>query len=177
MAKIIILEGLERTGKTSITQKLIDKGFISLSISNKEPFDRIKNMPDYYMGIHAMTNAIFNSQSKETFILDRHFLSELVFSEWYKRDKILNWQDIDHVFENNEVTLVYLYNEYEDYISRGPKNLELLTEERWTEQKNLFDKNFKEVKERFPDSNVISINTSINDLNEVTDLITEPKTI
>ena len=71
MANLIILEGLSRTGKSTITKVLSEKyGFRNISIKEKMP-DYVTNLQDFYHGIHIFSNLIYREFPEETFILDR----------------------------------------------------------------------------------------------------------
>ena len=94
MANIIILEGLSRTGKSSIAAELSEKlGFKSISIKNKMP-EYITNLAEFYHGIHVMTNEMYKAFPEETFILDRSFLSEIVYSKFFNRESLACKDDL-----------------------------------------------------------------------------------
>jgi thymidylate kinase len=139
MAKIIILEGLSRTGKSSIAENLQSKfGFRSISIKNKMP-EFIQNYQEFYHGIQVLANEMFKAFPEETFILDRSFISELVYSEFFERETLINKDDsINNLLSNNFV-LINFSNSYEKYIERGPKDRIIYTEQDFLKQKNLFN--------------------------------------
>jgi thymidylate kinase len=178
MANLIILEGLSRTGKSTIAKNLAENnGFRSISIKNKMP-DFVENLHEYYHGMHVLANEVYRAFPEETFILDRSFLSELVYSKFFNR-KTLSTQDesiADLLFDNNFV-LVYFSNSYERYIQRGPKDRIIYTENDFVKQKDLFDWYFDKYKKhddadcwqhRFIeiDTTTTSIEDSINIINE-----------
>lgn len=140
MANIIILEGLSRTGKSSIAAELSEKlGFKSISIKNKMP-EYITNLAEFYHGIHVMTNEMYKAFPEETFILDRSFLSEIVYSKFFNRESLACKDDlIANILMDHNFVLVYLSNNYERYIQRGPKDRIVFTEREFQDQKDSFD--------------------------------------
>jgi thymidylate kinase len=147
MANLIILEGLSRTGKSTIAKALEEsQGFRSVSIKNKMP-EFVENLHDFYHGMHVFANEIYRTFPEETFILDRSFLSELVYSKFFNRKTLSNQDEsiADLVFDNNFV-LVYFSNNYERYIQRGPKDRIIYTKQDFQKQKDLFDWYFNKYK-------------------------------
>jgi thymidylate kinase len=144
MANLIILEGLSRTGKTSIS-KLISSnyGYRSLSIKNKMP-DYVKNLPDFYHGMQVYSNEIFRAFPDQTFILDRSFLSELVYSRFFNRSSYIKEDGIIEDLLQNNFILVYLNNDHENYMKRSPKDKIIYTKSEFESQKMLFDSFFNE---------------------------------
>jgi hypothetical protein len=67
------------------------------------------------------------------FILDRSFLSEIVYSKIFNRESSATRDYIIDLIENNEVKLFYLYNSHEDYIERSPKDRYVYTKEEYDE--------------------------------------------
>lgn len=140
MANLIILEGLSRTGKSTITKTLSEKyGFKNISIKEKMP-DYIENLHDFYHGIHIFSNLIYREFPEETFILDRSFLSELVYSKFFNRKTHQHKCDSvsDLLFDNNFV-LINVTNTYDKYLERHPKDKIIYTREDFIKQKDLFD--------------------------------------
>ena len=107
MAKLIILEGLSRTGKTTISNKLKEEGFGRIiSLVDKRPDNT--DIQSFYKGVGLISNEFYKALPEETFILDRSFLSELVYCEFFEREPSVNEEYIKDLFENNEVILFYL---------------------------------------------------------------------
>lgn len=139
MANLIILEGLSRTGKSTITKVLSEKyGFKNISIKEKMP-DYITNLHDFYHGIHVFSNLIYREFPNETFILDRSFLSELVYSKFFNRPTHQMKCDSvsDLLFDNNFV-IINISNTYDKYLERNPKDKIIYTQEDFIKQKDLF---------------------------------------
>lgn len=153
MANLIILEGLSRTGKSTISSILSNKyGYRNLSIKNKMP-EYVENLPDFYHGMHVYANEIFRAFPNETFVLDRSFLSELVYSRFFERPSYITQGEIinDILFDNNFI-LVYFSNRYRNYIERSPKDKIIYSEEQFCRQKDLFEWFFDQHQKHFNDS-------------------------
>lgn len=139
MANLIILEGVSRTGKSSITKSLSSKfGFKRISIENKNP-DYIKCLPDFYQGMQVIANEFFKSLEHETFILDRSFLSEIVYSKAFNRNSYITDGDvISNLLHDNNFVLINLTSTHETYLKRIPKDKKPYTYTEYAKQKDLF---------------------------------------
>lgn len=169
MAKLIILEGLSRTGKSTIAQLLSEKyGFRLISIKDKMP-EGI-NLPAFYHGMHVYANAIFNAFPNETFIIDRAFLSELAYSAFFKRKTCINPDTINDMLSNPTV-LIHLDNTYDKYLERSPKDKIIYTKEEFEEQRRLFDLYFHLNETIFPQNSFIKIDSSENSIEQITEEI------
>jgi len=171
MANLIILEGLSRTGKSTITKLLSEKyGFKNISIKEKMP-DYVTNLQDFYHGIHIFSNLIYREFTNETFILDRSFLSELVYSKFFNRPTHQAKCDsvADLLFDNNFI-LVNLSNTYDKYIERQPKDKIIYTREDFIKQKDLFDWNFNKYQNHDDSQNwksrFVELDSSIKSIDE-----------
>ena len=165
MAKLIILEGLSRTGKTTISNNLKNEG-IGRIISLKEKRPEDCDVASFYKGIGLISNEFYKAFPEETFILDRSFLSEFVYSKFFRRPDSTNREFVEDLLTNNEVIQFYLHNTYEDYLKRSPKDRYIYTEEDYSKITNLFERKLFEYK-----TNTLSIDTSKNDLQQVYNLI------
>lgn len=165
MAKLIILEGLSRTGKTTISNRLKEEGFGRIiSLVDKRPIDT--DIQSFYKGVGLISNEFYKAFPEETFILDRSFLSELVYCDFFEREPSLDNEFINDMLTNNEVTLFYLYNDYSDYQKRSPKDRHIFTEEEYEKLRTLFvNKKLNLSIESF------SIDTSTNNLEQVYNII------
>lgn len=121
MAKIIIIDGLSRTGKTSICNKLeeSDNGRI-ISLKLKMPIGL--DIYSFYKGVGLISMEFYKAFPNEIFILDRSFLSELVFSNFFKRRPSITESEINQLCKENEVQLYLMLNTFEDYLKRSPKD-------------------------------------------------------
>lgn len=166
MAKLIILEGLSRTGKTTISNLLKDEGLGRIvSIKDKRPENC--DMNSFYKGVATISNEFYKAFPEETFILDRSFLSEIVYSKIFNRESSATQDYITDLIENNEVKLFYLYNSHEDYIKRSPKDRYVYTKEEYDDLWKFFLIECS----KLPIQS-FKIDTSKNDLKEVYNIIT-----
>ena len=142
MANLIILEGLSRTGKTTIS-KLISAnyGYRNLSIKNKMP-EYVQSLPEFYHGMHVYSNEIFRAFPDQTFVLDRSFLSELVYSEFFNRPTYINSGSVINDLLRNNFILIHLDNDHKNYIDRSPKDKIVYSENEFNHQRNLFNQFF-----------------------------------
>jgi thymidylate kinase len=165
MAKLIILEGLSRTGKTTISNKLESEGFGRIiSLVDKRPIDT--DIQSFYKGVASISNEFYKAFPEETFILDRSFLSELVYCEFFEREPSAEDDYVKDLLENNEVILFYLYNDYSDYQKRSPKDRHIFTEDEYEKLRKLFiNKKLNLSIETF------SIDTSTQNLEQVYNII------
>jgi thymidylate kinase len=150
MANLIIIEGLSRTGKSTICSEISKRnGFRNLSVVEKMP-EYVENLPDFYHGMHVYSNAVFKAFPEETFILDRSFLSEQVYSRFFQRPSYIQKGSVinDILFDNNFI-LVYLSNRYRNYIDRSPKDKIVYTEDQFLQQKDLFEWFFDQHQKHF----------------------------
>jgi len=139
MANLIILEGISRTGKSSITKMLSEKfGFRYISVKNKMP-EYVKNLPDFYHGMHIIANEFFSTFQDETFILDRSFISELVYSKSFNRPSYITSDNIiADILHDNRFVIINLSTTHNEYLNRLPKDKKIYSYDEFTHQKDLF---------------------------------------
>jgi thymidylate kinase len=156
MANLIFIEGVSRTGKSSLTEELSSRyGFKFISIKDKMPSNvNSDKLPVYYHGMHIMANNFYKTFPDETFVLDRSFLSEIVYSKFFNRDSYINCDDIisDLLFEHNFV-LINLSGTFHTYMERSPKDRIVYNENEYIKQKDLFSWYFEKYKNNEKDSN------------------------
>ena len=173
MAKLIILEGIERCGKTTLIE-ILHRDNIGTFVKpgKKQPDDiPFEHLGIFYEGIHNFTQKFLKIIPNDTYIFDRFFLSEFVYSEQFKRK---TYMDIDYVKElskDNEITMFYLKNTHKDYLNRGPKNKVKLTSTEYTDMQYLFASHIFEIQHQVPKINIEVIDTSVNDLKTVYNII------
>lgn len=139
MANLIILEGVSRTGKSSLTKIFSDKfGYRNISVKDKKP-ECIENLPDFYQGMHMIANEFFSAFPEETFILDRSFISELVYSKCFNRKTYINEGEViaDLLHDNNFV-IVNLSTIHTEYLKRVPKDKRIYSLYEFNVQKDTF---------------------------------------
>jgi len=167
MAKLIILEGLSRTGKTTIANDLKDHGYGRIvSIKNKMP--ECEDLTSFYKGCFYSYDAFFDAFPDETFILDRSFLSEMVYPSFYGRPQSISANYIMDFVTKHDINLFMLGNLHKDYMDRGPKDSYIYTNEDYLILENLFAENLMRV-ERYIKSEVID--TSTNNIKQTLKLI------
>jgi len=176
MANLIILEGVSRTGKSTITQFLSKKyGFKNISLVNKMP-ESVENLPDFYHGIHTISNEFFKAFDKETFVLDRSFISELVYSKFFKRKSYIN-EDmvIADLLHDNNFVIINLNNTHKEYLNRSPKDKKIYSYSDFSKQKDLFFWFFETFKTKYDkelwQNRFMEIDTSENLLSNVIEFI------
>ena len=142
-----------------------------IAISTEDKFPQ--HLPEdqkkpYTLGFHDAYINIFNNSNK-TYFLDRFFLSELCFSEIKKRTTYINAEYIPRLIKHNKITTFYLYNTYNDYLLRGPKN-KMLTEAQYQELQLIYEKNIKWLETDF-NLNFIKIDSNQKTLQEIYQII------
>ena len=147
MAKLLMLSGLSRTGKSTIIDRLTtEHGYQPYWNNNREKLpSTVKHLPDYFYGMFIMSASMFSLMPDKKFALDRGFLDELVYSQSLKRETYLNDTQILHFLDENDFQLVFLDNEYEYYIQNFPKE-NPYSEKQFNEQRELFNENFERFK-------------------------------
>ncbi|MMZ52638.1 thymidylate kinase [compost metagenome] len=113
MAKIVILEGARGAGKTTLAQKLRSKIFGTTLINPTgfpEDGDKGKyKIVNYYQNLILYLDSLSNEYS---IILDRSFISEMVYSKIYKEYDFRPYYNAfcDQLFFSNkhDITLFYM---------------------------------------------------------------------
>ena len=154
MAKLIILEGLSRTGKTTISNHLCENGFGRI-ISLKEKMPEGCDLASFYKGTFYSYDAFFKAFPDETFILDRSFLSEMVFSQFFNRECQISEDYIAEFLDNHDIAMYYLTNTHRDYIKRGPKDRHIYTEQEYMTLDKTFENSLKDIINMLEGCNVI----------------------
>jgi|688.fasta_scaffold731607_1 thymidylate kinase len=176
MANLIILEGLSRTGKSTITKKLSERyGFNNISLKEKMP-ECVESLPDFYHGIHVISNEFFRSFNDKTFILDRSFISELVYSRFFGRKTHIKEDTVvgDLLLDNNFV-IFNLQTIHKNYMDRTPKDRRIYSFSEFNKQKDSFYwyfEHYKNIdKKNCWTNRFIEIDTDENSINETIDII------
>ena len=167
MATLIILEGLSRTGKTTIANHLRDKDYGRI-VSLKEKIPECKDLTSFYKGCFFSYDAFFEAFPDQTFILDRSFLSEMVYPEFFERSKSIDSPYIYNFVNNHDIHLFMLTNTHKDYIARGPKDRYTFTSNDYTVLDYMFNQELSKV-ERYIHSTIID--TSSNNIEQTIKLI------
>lgn len=83
MAKIILLEGPDGSGKTYLSNKIVEK-YKASYIHSSRPKDKDDI---HYPSIYTWTAAELIKKSNCDVILDRHFLSQIIYQEVFEKGK------------------------------------------------------------------------------------------
>lgn len=150
MANLIILEGVSRTGKSSISKAFHDMfNTHDISIKQKMP-EFIKCLPDFYHGIHTTLAEFIKTFPNETFILDRSFISELVYSRAFNRETHIGSDDlITNLLHDNNFILVNLTSCHREYLNRIPKDKKIYDYNEFNTQQDLFYHYFNTYKQYY----------------------------
>lgn len=120
MAKVIILEGTSRTGKTTILNNLCSEfGFHSVFIDERRPEGY--DLRSLYRGFMIGVMSAIDSFPKENFVIDRMFLTELVYAQVLNREPCISVEEIKAFCERHDVRIVSLTSMYNTYMQRNPK--------------------------------------------------------
>lgn len=120
MARIIILDGPSRTGKSTITENLCKKhGWKHVQIEKRRP--KGYDLRSFYRGIWDATMSILPQFENETFVMDRFIFTELAYASILGRKPCIEDSEALSVLTSNDVFIFYLTNTFEEYRSRSPK--------------------------------------------------------
>mgnify|MGYP003676618380 CR=1 FL=1 len=169
MANLIVLEGLSRTGKTTIAKQLHANGFGKI-ISLNEKMPDNTDLESFYKGCFSSYDAFFKTLKDETFILDRSFLSEMVYPKLFNRNSVINDNYLKSFLSNNVVCTYYLTNTHADYMKRNPKDSYIYSKDDYSKLKKFFDDSVKSLKKNHL-AWIETVNTSKLDLEKTTNLI------
>jgi thymidylate kinase len=174
MAKLIIFEGIERCGKGSMIDILHGKHDIKkLEPKPKQPVTiPFEHLGILYEGVHQFAAQLYKIVD-DTFLIDRYFLSEFVYAKQFKRGSYMTMEYIKDLCDNNEVTVFYLQNTYEDYVERGPKNLKILSKDDYNYMISLFDEYISKVNLSIPNITIYQIDTHKKSVQDVYNIVKE----
>ena len=118
---IIIFEGANCTGKSSISQLLHLKIRYSLFLKlAPSPLYFEKNNGEYEKNIYYSAFDFIKNTTQNTIILDRFFYSEYIYSEMYKSYKIGYLKDLTRKLSNlnRRIFFILLTSDFETIVSR-----------------------------------------------------------
>lgn len=146
MAKLLIISGLSRSGKSTIINRISSEYKYRPYWNDTIPKipHYIKNKADYFQGMFIMSLSMFSLMPDQKFILDRCFLDELVYSKCLNRETYMNIDLALQFLDDNDFQLILLDNEFDYYIKNSPK--EIYTKEQFEQQRKEFEKNFNVLK-------------------------------
>jgi thymidylate kinase len=89
--------------------------------------------------MQVYANEMFKAFPNETFILDRSFISELVYAKAFKRESyITEGRIIADLLHDNNFVIVNLTSTHETYLTRIPKDKKVYTYTEYSNQKDFF---------------------------------------
>lgn len=137
---LIILEGLDRTGKSSIAQMFERQGFevIHMSAPNREMLKDGYEGPSY---LEQMVDLLSELAGKDV-VLDRSHYGELIWPQVYGRKALLSDEDIEYLREiesNMDVTRILMHDpNNEAHWQRCVDNKEPLTKPQFVKARSLY---------------------------------------
>lgn len=165
---IIILEGAERTGKTTLAKALENRGFVYFKDIPHIRDGEIKlfNNLEIMNRLDASLN-ILRALDKNNInvVVDRFHISEKVFNRFYRNDTLTNFKFFDEILSHMNVKLCLLERELnEEYDKEHPILEGPVLEDLLREFKYQFDKS--EIKEKF------IFDISKVEVNKIADILT-----
>jgi thymidylate kinase len=108
----ILIEGLDRSGKTSVANKFKEDGFkiVHMSAPDKKYYEEGYSGESYFEEIVRM----YDKYQGQDVVFDRTPYGEYVWSNVYNRASLLSEEDFEYLSqleENNEVVKVLMYDE------------------------------------------------------------------
>jgi hypothetical protein len=137
---LVILEGLDRTGKTSVAQSFVDKGYQLIHMSAP---DKAIGQPGY-VGPSYLDQMVelLTSFSGHDVVLDRSHYGELVWPQIYNRKGLLSEEDMEILLEIEstlDVTKILMVDpNAEAHWQRCVDNKEPLTKVQFVKARSLF---------------------------------------
>lgn len=159
----ILLEGLDRSGKSTLAELYHKKGYeiVHLSAPNKKYYDPTYVGPTY---LDEMVDLYMSYDGKDV-VFDRTIYGELIWSKIFNRTPLLNDEDIDILREfegNNNIERILMYDpDINAHWQRCVDNNEPLSRLQFIKANKLYGdlldygfikKNLREVKDAFPNN-------------------------
>ena len=157
--QVIIFEGADRSGKSSIAKALSAELNIPIYKSQRN-----KHFWDPIVNIHYFTESVtqFIEQTEVSVILDRWMPSDYMYSKLFDRDisyrKI--WE-LDERFSKLNTLLIICYKEPKYYVE-DTEDFEFVNKTMYTQMTNLY----KEYQDQSKIKNILYLNTSNENLKE-----------
>jgi hypothetical protein len=137
----IILEGLDRSGKSSVSEMYKKEGFevVHMNAPNKIYFKQGYAGPSY---LEEMID-IYSTYAGKDVIFDRSAYGELVWPEIYNRQALLTSEDFEYLQQleyNNDAVKILMYDENKDaHWQRCVDNKEPLTRQQFIHATRLYE--------------------------------------
>jgi thymidylate kinase len=167
---IVIIEGVDKTGKTSIAKALSEKiGLTNFRLYQKHTLDfNESNKWPWYVG--GMNIALMNvCKAFDNFILDRFHYSEYVYSKSLLRNTIIPFEVMDNFLNeiSTPVITFLLDTNWETYMSRCGDETKRFSKEEFDTQRMFFNAAHANTKLK----NKFKIHTSDTSVVEVVNLM------
>jgi len=139
---LILLGGIDRTGKTTVASSLEKKGYLSyhMSAPDKKYYNPDYSGPSY---VEEYIDLLMSFQGKDV-VMDRFWDGELVWPHIYSRKPLLSEEDIEVIREierSMDVEYVILHDpNTESHWQRCLDNKEPLTKAQFLKARALYDK-------------------------------------
>lgn len=178
---LIILEGLDRTGKSSVAKDFQAKGYelIHMSAPSKELSEPGYTGPSY---LDQIIELVAGAANKDI-VLDRSHYGELIWPQIYGREPMLNDEDIEIIreIEDSVGTTRILMNDpdVEAHWARCVANKEPLTRAQFLRARNLFERmgtKYKFDKKTLPEISANFIQTDPSPKHDPTQVTTTTNT-
>ena len=162
----IIVEGPNNVGKSTIINEL--KSLQLFNNYNVEYFGA--NTPktlDFYKDV---------LNDYDNIICDRYMISELVYSEYYKRTSLVDIEDCikiinDHVCRNNDIVIIFVDAQYEFIVNSCNVKQEEFDYKFVRYERTKFNHYKELICKNCPDAKVIDIFNCVNDSSKIPHII------
>ena len=137
----IILEGLDRSGKSSVSEMYRKEGFevVHMNAPNKMYFKQGYSGPSY---LEEMID-IYSTFAGKDVVFDRSAYGELIWPEIYNRQALLTSEDYEYLQQleyNNDAVKILMYDENKDaHWQRCVDNKEPLTRQQFIHATRLYE--------------------------------------
>lgn len=137
----IILEGLDRSGKSTVAEMYREQGFevVHMNAPNKMYFKQGYSGPSY---LEEMID-IYSTYAGKDVLFDRSAYGELIWPEIYNRQALLNSEDFEYLQQleyNNDAVKILMYDENKDaHWQRCVDNKEPLTRQQFIHATRLYE--------------------------------------
>lgn len=161
---MIILEGIDGTGKTTVADYLNQNGYSTYHFAYDE---KNKNIVDKYIDLL--------NRKTQNMVLDRCFISELVYGPVLRKSCKLNKEQLENIllkYKQVNPTVLYFKANKEDILQRRSKDKDdyQMLKSNYNELNNRYEKVIKVISRYL---NVIEINTSEHSIDEVLSIVEE----
>jgi thymidylate kinase len=137
----IILEGLDRSGKSTVAEMYKNEGFeiIHMNAPNKMYFKQGYSGPSY---LEEMID-LYSTYAGKDVLFDRSAYGELIWPEIYNRQALLTSEDFEYLQQleyNNDTVKILMYDENKDaHWQRCVDNKEPLTRQQFVHATRLYE--------------------------------------